>query len=49
MNKIEITELPNNKLAVWFNGKNIELNNDIAVGKIIKILHNCIHYLYSKL
>lgn len=49
MNKLEITELPDNKYVIWYNGKNVLLNKDINTSNIIKLLYDVMHFLINKL
>lgn len=49
MNKIEITQLDDEKLVIWYNGKNVFLNHDINIGEIIEILNKALNCLFAQI
>ncbi len=49
MTKLEITELPDNKFVVWYNGKNALLNKDVNIEEVTKLLHKCLNFLIQKI
>lgn len=50
MREIKIVTLPNKSFfSVWVDGKNLNLNKDVNIGEIIKVLNACIKYLMGKI
>lgn len=49
MREVKIVSLPNKSFSLWVDGKNLNLNNDINIGKLIIWLNSCIEYLIGKI
>lgn len=49
MREVKIVSLPNKSFSLWVDGKNLNLNNDINIGEVIKVLNACIKYLMGKI
>lgn len=49
MREIKIVKLPNRSFSLWVDGKNLNLNEDINIGEVVKLLNACIKYLMGKI
>lgn len=49
MREIKMVKLPNKSFSVWVDGKNLNLNEDINIGEVVKLLNACIKYLIGKI
>ena len=49
MREVKIVSLPNKSFSVWVDGKNLNLNEDINVGEVVRLLNACIKYLMCKI